>query len=90
MCMVLMPRVINGTVAFSPNAPGTYYVVLDNRHSTFTTKTVKIEIYEQYLIEEEAELPKEKEPLKAEPKPFPPPARAFGNGLHQSCVDSLM
>ena len=50
---ILIPRIVNGDIRFRPTAAGDYYIILDNRHSTFTTKTVSISVSEEWIAEEE-------------------------------------
>ncbi len=64
--LVRIPRIIAGTSLFVPSVPGPYYIILDNRHSTFTQKTVALAVTEFWLAQVEV-----KAPLPPPPEPAP-------------------
>jgi len=68
---VLAPSLVRADFIFKPQHAGKYHIVLDNRHSTFTSKTVTITVEEEWLVEEGIEPrisstePKVSQPSKA-------------------------
>lgn len=57
IALVLIPRLISGVISFEVPKSDTYYFIVSNKHSTFTTKTVTVGIDEVWQEEREIEVP---------------------------------
>jgi hypothetical protein len=51
--LILAPSVIRADLVFKPKSIGRYHAVLDNRHSTFTSKAVTFTVSEEWVAEQE-------------------------------------
>ncbi len=69
--LVLAPSIVRADLMFKPQQLGRYHAVLDNTHSTFTSKTVTIAVREEWFAEEEIQPPVSSVEAKVSPKRRP-------------------
>ena len=69
--LVLAPSIVRADLIFKPQQLGRYHAVLDNKHSTFTSKSVTIAVREEWLAEEEIQPPMSSVEAKVSPKGRP-------------------